>query len=47
MMQVGRAWLSATRMARSIRLGNCWGTVHICTYSLQTSLNRLIRSISC
>ena len=45
--QVGARSVSAIRMARSIRLGNCSGTVHICTYSLQTSLNRLSRSTSC
>ena len=32
MTQVGRALAdSAIRIARSIRLGSCSGTVHICT----------------
>ena len=31
MIAVGAPSLSAMRIARSIRLGSCWGTVHICT----------------
>ena len=31
MMQVGADSLIAMRIARSIRFGNCCGTVHICT----------------
>ena len=31
MMHVGADSLTAIRIARSIRLGNCSGTMHICT----------------
>ena len=46
-MQVGDRVDSAVRMARSMRLGSCWGTVRVSMYWWHTSLNRLARSTSC
>ena len=47
MMQVGARSLRATRKARSIRLGNCSGTIAVWTNWWQTSLNRELRSTFC